>query len=78
MRQDDNYGNLAMSTAGYEMINLIQDSRRGALSPETTVPDGQQFLCKLLQVQRRVHCYDARDRIFAFLAFMNGSRCNSS
>ena len=66
------FGNLAMSTAGFEMINLIQSSRQEILGPETSLLKAQQFLCKMLQVQRRVFCYDARDRIFAFLAFQHG------
>src|ERR1700753_4012266 len=66
------WGSLTMSAAGFEMINLIQDSRQEILSPELAISNSQQFLCKLLQVQRRVRCYDARDRIFAFLAFQHG------
>ncbi|KAK3625755.1 hypothetical protein LTR22_023409 [Elasticomyces elasticus] len=57
---------------GYEMINLIQDSRLKTLGTESTIPTNQAFLCKLFQVQRRVKCYDGRDRIFAFLAFQHG------
>jgi hypothetical protein len=69
-------GDLATSTAGFEMMRLIQQTRRAALHQnieiETSSPGDQHFLCKLLQVLRRVKCYNPRDLIFAFLAFQNG------
>ncbi|KAK3615802.1 hypothetical protein LTR56_026365 [Elasticomyces elasticus] len=49
-----------------------EDSRLKTLGTESTIPTNQAFLCKLFQVQRRVKCYDGRDRIFAFLAFQHG------
>lgn len=74
----DSYGlgDLATSTAGYEMMRLIQQTRGEVLheDPENGAsgPGEQDFLCKLLQVLRRVKCYDPRDLIFAFLAFQSG------
>jgi hypothetical protein len=69
-------GDLATSTAGYEMMRLIQQTRQEVLHPNlqigTSSPGDQHFLCKLLQVLRRVRCYNPRDLVFAFLAFQNG------
>lgn len=67
-------GNLATSTPGYEMIKLIQRTRRGLhdSQSQTTRPGDQSFLWKLLEILRRVECGDQRDLIFAFLAFQNG------
>ena len=69
-------GDLATSTAGYEMIRLIQQTRQEVLraGPQSEISSlgDQDFLCKLLQILRRVRCYNPRDLIFAFLAFQNG------
>ncbi|KAH7150532.1 heterokaryon incompatibility protein-domain-containing protein [Dactylonectria estremocensis] len=67
-------GNLGTSTPGYEMMKLIKRTRRGSASQ----PRDQSFLCKLLQVLRRVECGDQRDRIFAFLAFQEDEGIISS
>jgi hypothetical protein len=69
-------GDLATSTAGFEMMCLIQQTRQTVLQQDTkTEASGQgdqYFLCKLFQVLRRVECYNPRDLIFAFLAFQSG------
>lgn len=66
----DIYPNLAISTAGYEMMNIIQQTRdeQGCLG-NTLPPDPSSLLLKLLTVTRRVNCYQKQDLIFAFLAF---------
>ncbi len=66
--------NLAMSTGGFEMMQLIQQTRQEVLRPSSTSQtagslDDSRLLCKLLQVLRRVQCHDPRDLIFAFLSF---------
>lgn len=67
---------LATATAGYEMMRLIQQTRQETFHQDpqigTSNPGDQRFLCKLLQVLRRVECYNPRDMVFAFLAFQNG------
>jgi hypothetical protein len=66
-------GNLATSSAGYEMIRFIQQARRETLQSEPQAGSTPAaFLCKLLQVLRRVHCHNPVDLIFAFLAFQHG------
>ncbi|KAH7134407.1 heterokaryon incompatibility protein-domain-containing protein [Dactylonectria macrodidyma] len=74
LHQENWMGNLATSTPGYEMMKLIAHTRRESQSQ----PHNQIFLCKLLQVLRRVECGDQRDRIFAFLAFQQGQGIVSS
>jgi hypothetical protein len=75
-------GDLATSTAGYEVMRLIQQTRYAVLrqDPEigTSSPGDQHFLCKLLQVPRRAKCYNPRDLVFTFLAFQNGERIVST
>ncbi|KAH7132706.1 heterokaryon incompatibility protein-domain-containing protein [Dactylonectria macrodidyma] len=74
LHQENWMGNLSTSTPGYEMIKLIEGTRRESLSR----PNDKSFLCKLLQVLRRVECGDQRDRIFAFLAFQQDEKMISS
>jgi hypothetical protein len=73
---------LAMDTAGFEMMQFIQHARgklrRNAAETEMIVPQNNSFLSRLLQVLRRVRCYDQRDLIFAFLAFQNGEGITAS
>ncbi|KAH6843434.1 heterokaryon incompatibility protein-domain-containing protein [Chaetomium sp. MPI-CAGE-AT-0009] len=71
------WSSLEIGTAGYEMMRIIQQTRQEILADN--VPgqvgrsgSGQRFLGKLLQVLRRVECWDKRDLIFAFLAFQDG------
>ncbi|KAB5528990.1 heterokaryon incompatibility protein-domain-containing protein [Coniochaeta sp. 2T2.1] len=61
-------------TGGYEMIGIIQRTRlqiRAGTGPGGLAGHRETFLSKLLQVLRRVECYDQRDLIFAFLAFQD-------
>jgi len=59
---------IARNTGGFEMIQLIQDTRQGRLEPDSAGVSSK-FLLTLLQVLRRVQAFDPRDLIFAFLAF---------
>jgi hypothetical protein len=65
-----------MDTPGFEIMQFIQHAReelrRNAAETEMIAPQSSSFLSRLLQVLRRVRCYDQRDLIFAFLAFQNG------
>lgn len=74
LHQESWMANLATSTPGYEMIKLIEQARRGLRDSQSQPqnPDGRGFLCKLLQILRRVECRDQRDLVFAFLAFQTG------
>jgi hypothetical protein len=71
-----------MDTAGFEMMQFIQHARenlrRNAAETEIIAPQSNSFLTRLLQVLRRVRCYDQRDLIFAFVAFQNGEGITAS
>ncbi|KAH7089231.1 heterokaryon incompatibility protein-domain-containing protein [Paraphoma chrysanthemicola] len=65
---------LRATTPGFEMMQLIDRCRKERLQDVVNRTDSQSsyFLNVLLQVLRRVRCFDRRDLIFAFLAFQNG------
>jgi hypothetical protein len=66
----DIYSSLATSTGGYEMMDIIQQTREEQrCSGNIFPPDRSSLLVKLLTVVRRVNCYQKQDLIFAFLAF---------
>ncbi|EXK40795.1 hypothetical protein FOMG_07536 [Fusarium oxysporum f. sp. melonis 26406] len=66
----DTYSSLAISTGGYEMMDIIQQTREEQRYLGNTIPpDQSSLLLKLLTVVRRVNCYQKQDLIFAFLAF---------
>jgi hypothetical protein len=63
---------LALDTAGFEMLQFIQDSHNSLLESEsgqTPVLKGCRLLSTLFRALRRMQAFDPRDLVFAFLAF---------
>lgn len=63
---------LAADTGGFEMIQHIYNARQGLVenpSGGLSYLKGSKFLTTLFSILRRVEAFDARDLIFAFLAF---------
>ncbi|SPJ90985.1 uncharacterized protein FTOL_13387 [Fusarium torulosum] len=70
---------LAISTGGYEMMNIIQQTREEQRFSGNDIPSDQSsLLVKLLTVVRRVNCQQKQDLIFAFLAFQKDEGIEAS
>ncbi|PNP74567.1 hypothetical protein FNYG_12072 [Fusarium nygamai] len=75
----DTYASLATSTSGYEMMDIIQQTREEQRYMENnTSPGRSSLLLKLLSVARRVDCYQKQDLVFAFLAFQKNEGIKAS
>jgi hypothetical protein len=63
---------LATDIGGFEMIQLIHETRQRLSEPHSAralSPGASKFLSTLFQVLRRVEAFDPRDLIFTFLTF---------